>query len=71
MKPQNVIDHEHFFINEDDDGNGPRFDACLTRDNGAGIWSPQTGLWHPMKSYNQARKVAAIMASLYLEYFTK
>lgn len=76
MKPRNVIDHDHYFAycdeyglpGRDDDDITGRYDACLTRDDGAGVWSPASGMWWPMKDYEFAKKVAEKMAALYAEY---
>jgi hypothetical protein len=71
LKPQNVTDHEHYFAFEEDEENGGiigRFDACETRDDGSGIWSPESGSWYPAKSYEHARLVAEQMAALYKEH---
>lgn len=69
MKPQNVLEHRHYFAFEDDEenGDGVRFDACNTRDDGAGVWSPQSGKWWPQKSYERAQNVAKNMSEFYAE----
>jgi hypothetical protein len=67
MKPQNVTDHDHFFAygyDHEDDVTG-RYDACDTRDDGAGVWSPSTGMWWPMESYDKAKRVAEEMAKAF------
>lgn len=70
MKPQNVLEHDHYYAYEEDEetGDGIRYDACDTRDDGAGVWSPQTGKWYPQKDYATAQTVASIMASIYAEH---
>lgn len=65
MKPQNVIDHKHFFAFEDEEDVYGRFDACQTRDDGAGVWSPETGRWYPQTNYDEAQRVAEEMSKIY------
>jgi hypothetical protein len=74
MKPQNVTDHDHFFVYIDNEGlsideyDHIRYDACLTKDDGAGIWSPHSGMWFPQPSYERACRVAHYMAEYYEQY---
>lgn len=73
VKPQNVIDHDHYFayldengvpLDLEDDITG-RYDACLTRDDGAGVWSPASGRWWPTETYEKAKMQAEHMAATF------
>jgi hypothetical protein len=68
MKPQNVVEHKHFYAFDPDieDLYG-RYDACRTRDDGCGVWSPESGRWYPAPTWERAVSMAEHMAKIYAE----
>lgn len=69
MKPLNVVDHHHYFVYSEDEenGEGPRFDAYLTEEGEAGVWSPQSNQSWPADNYKTAKFIAEKMAKTHRE----
>lgn len=69
-KPQNVIEHEHFWvhtfeeIHADERLDELRFDACRLADGSCWVWDVQRDIWTSHPTYEAARQAAALWARI-------
>jgi hypothetical protein len=73
MKPTNVTDHRHYFVypEDEEEGEGPRFDAYITKEGLTGVWCVHTDSVFPTDNYKTAKFIAAKMAQSHRELYPR